>query len=197
MSEWLTIGRRDRPRRLGQAHFHLGPKDALDEARLVAWVDTLEELTVLIAAAGGLSCDQACDFGLAVREALVNALKHGSGGAGRVAVGFRLVDGPALVVTIRDGGPGFDPRAVPDPRTPENLARGCGRGVFYMRQFADDVVFSFPRRGGTVTRLHKQLPARVAAADPGLTEWMGPIPKTGVEPSGAGPARGCRERLQG
>jgi serine/threonine-protein kinase RsbW len=158
-------------------HFELGLADGADEGRRMAWVDALEELTVLIAAAGGLSCDRACDFGLAVREALVNALKHGCDASRQVGVGFRLVGGPALLVTIRDCGPGFDPEAVPDPRTPENLDRGCGRGVFYMRQFADEVVFSFPRGGGTVTRLRKQLPARVAAADPGLVEWMGPLPR--------------------
>lgn len=174
MENWLAM-RRNGPRRIPPAQFELGPGDAVDERRRMAWVDALEELTVLIAAAGGLSCDRACDFGLAVREALVNALKHGSDATRRVGVGFRLVGGPALLVTVRDSGPGFDPDAIPDPRTPENLPRGCGRGVFYMRQFADDVAFSFPRRGGTVTRLRKQLPTRGAVADPGLTEWMGPF----------------------
>jgi len=175
MDHWLMLGGGG-PRRIGPARFELPSNDAPDEGRCMAWVDSLEELTVLIAAAGGLGCDRACDFGLAVREALVNAIKHGAGAAWRVGVTFRLVHGPALVVTVRDGGPGFDPGSVPDPRRPENLSRGCGRGVFYMRQFADDVAFRFPRRGGTVTRLRKELPARVVVADPGLTEWMGPIP---------------------
>lgn len=184
MDRWLAArasGRRIRP-----AHFELGPSVAADEARCMAWVDALEELTLLIAASGGLSCDEACDFGVAVREALVNALRHGTDPARRrVAVGFRLVDGPALLVTVRDRGPGFDPGAVPDPRMPENLSRSCGRGVFYMRQFADDVVFSFPRRGGTVTRLRKQLPpASEATPDPGLEEWLGPIPALLPGPAG-------------
>jgi serine/threonine-protein kinase RsbW len=171
-------------RRIRPAHFELGPGEAADERHRMAWVDALEELTLLIAGAGGLSWDRACDFGVAVREALVNALKHGTDAAcHRVAVGFRLVDGPALLVTVRDRGPGFDPGAVPDPRTPENLCRNSGRGVFYMRRFADAVAFSFPRRGGTVTRLRKHLPPRLAASrDPGLEEWMGPIPTGSPNP---------------
>jgi serine/threonine-protein kinase RsbW len=174
------------PRRVTRAHFELGPSDAADEGRRMAWVDALEELTVLIATAGGLSCDRACDFGLAVREGLVNALKHGTEASRRVVVAFRLLGGPTLEVTVRDGGPGFDPGAVPDPRSPENLARGCGRGVFYMRQFADEVTFSFPRRGGTVTRLRKRLPERGPVADPGLTEWMGPFPGQRPHPIAGG-----------
>ena len=44
------------------------------------------------------------------------------------------------------------------PLEPQNLQRGCGRGLFYMRKFADQVSFSFPRAGGTVARLYKRLP---------------------------------------
>lgn len=164
------------PRPLRPAHFELGPREAKDESACMAWVDALEELVVRVAEAAGLDRSGACDFGVAVREAVVNAVRHAEDPLHRrVAVGFRLAGGPTLVVTVRDHGRGFDPCAVPDPRSPENLSRGSGRGVFYMHQFADQVAFAFPRRGGTVTRLSKRLPAPgLAAQDPGLEEWLGP-----------------------
>jgi len=173
-----TLSARDqapRPPRL--AHFELGPAEALDEPRRMAWVEAVEELVVRVAEAAGLDRNRASDFGVAVREAVVNALRHGEDPQHkRVAVGLRLSNGPALVVTVRDHGRGFDPAALPDPRSPENLSRGCGRGVFYMRQLADQVAFAFPRRGGTVTRLWKRLPPTGRGSDPGLEEWLGPVP---------------------
>ena len=60
------------------------------------------------------------------------------------------------MINVRDRGPGFDPAAVPDPCAPQNLARGSGRGLFYMRCFTDHLSFVFPRAGGSVVRLSKK-----------------------------------------
>ena len=43
---------------------------------------------------------------------------------------------------IRDEGPGFDPRSLPDPTDPANLERVSGRGLLLMRTFMDDVKFN-------------------------------------------------------
>ncbi|HWB11112.1 MAG TPA: response regulator [Pirellulales bacterium] len=40
---------------------------------------------------------------------------------------------------VRDGGPGFDPGAVPDPTDPANLERSSGRGLLLIRTFMDEV----------------------------------------------------------
>jgi len=122
-------------------------------------MEALEELAVRIGSAGGLHPDAACFLGVALREAVMNALLHGAGREGpRVTVGFAVTAGHDVLLTVRDRGPGFDPAMVPDPLTPENLARGHGRGILFMRRFADEVSFRFPRRGGTVARLRKSLP---------------------------------------
>jgi len=96
---------------------------------------------------------------VAVRESVVNAIRHGNkqDEAKRVHVQFTIHD-RALEVQVRDQGPGFDPAAVPDPLAPENLLKAYGRGIFFMRQFMDEVTHSFPTKGGTVVRMLKRVP---------------------------------------
>lgn len=43
---------------------------------------------------------------------------------------------------VRDEGPGFDPRMLPDPTDPANIDRPCGRGLLLMRTFMDDVEYN-------------------------------------------------------
>jgi len=40
---------------------------------------------------------------------------------------------------IRDEGPGFDPGALPDPTAPESFERVCGRGLLLIQTFMDEV----------------------------------------------------------
>lgn len=100
--------------------------------------------------------------GMAVREALANAIKHGNklNSAKRVFVQISLEPGESLEVVIEDEGDGFSPDAVADPTDPGNLLRSSGRGVFYMRQFMDEVDYRPAARGGTRLRLRKNLTAR-------------------------------------
>jgi serine/threonine-protein kinase RsbW len=97
---------------------------------------------------------------VAVRESVVNAIKHGNhqDEAKRVRIEFALLD-RSLEVQVRDEGTGFDPASVPDPLAPENLLKAFGRGIFFMRQFMDEVSYSFPSKGGTIVRMVKRLPA--------------------------------------
>ena len=47
---------------------------------------------------------------------------------------------------MRDHGQGFDPGSVPNPVAPENLLKADGRGIFFMKQFMDDVTLRVPAR---------------------------------------------------
>ena len=47
-----------------------------------------------------------------------------------------------LECVIRDEGPGFDVRSVPDPRDEENLMKCSGRGLLLMMSFMDEVTFN-------------------------------------------------------
>ena len=99
-------------------------------------------------------------IGLAVREAVANAIKHGNAAdpGKQVEVEVGLV-GSEVVVTVRDEGSGFDPQHVANPLAPENLLRPGGRGIFYMRSLMDAVDYRFGDQGGTEVVLRKRISA--------------------------------------
>ncbi len=122
-------------------------------------------------------CDEAerIRFGVAIEEALVNAMYHGNLELDssikeedheaydalvrerrqiapycerKITVETNLSQEEAVVV-IGDEGPGFDPNDLPDPTDPENLDRITGRGVLLMRTFMDDIQYN--ENGSRVT----------------------------------------------
>lgn len=90
------------------------------------------------------------NFRVGLTEALSNAMLYGNSHdpSKRVLVEVALQAG-RLQARVTDQGPGFDPSAVPDPTSPENLTKPCGRGLFLMRQLLDEV--SFNDQGNQVT----------------------------------------------
>jgi anti-sigma regulatory factor (Ser/Thr protein kinase) len=115
-------------------------------------------------------CDESeqIRFGVALEEALVNAMIHGnlevhssvkeqSHADFEALVSERRNKSPykdrkieveielspqEAVVTVGDQGPGFDPTTLPDPTDPENLEKISGRGLLLMRSFMDVVEFN-------------------------------------------------------
>ncbi|MBS0209591.1 MAG: response regulator [Planctomycetes bacterium] len=114
---------------------------------------------------------QLCDetgltrVGIAVHEALVNAVQHGNlemkselresdeckyqalieqrrreqpFSGRRVHVDVSVTHDEARII-IRDEGPGFDPSTLPDPTDPCNLERVYGRGLLLVRTFMEEV----------------------------------------------------------
>jgi serine/threonine-protein kinase RsbW len=97
-------------------------------------------------------------IGLAVREALANAIKHGNRQDPRKRVEIRVEIAEGIVeIVVEDEGEGFEPEEVRDPLAPENLFRTNGRGIFYMRKFMDEVSYGSTPSGGTVVRLSKRI----------------------------------------
>ncbi|HET7435033.1 MAG TPA: ATP-binding protein [Thermoanaerobaculia bacterium] len=98
-------------------------------------------------------------IGMAVREAVANAIKHGNKLDVRKKVNatFELQDGVDLTISISDQGEGFDPEKVSDPLNPQNLMKTSGRGIFYMKTFMDQVNYSFNAGGGTSLVMRKNL----------------------------------------
>ena len=106
----------------------------------------------------GLEEEERHWIGLAVREAVANAIKHGNAADPEKQVEVEVgVVTDEVVVTIRDQGSGFDPGRVANPLAPENLLRPGGRGIFYMRSLMDAVDYRFGENGGTEVVLRKRI----------------------------------------
>lgn len=80
---------------------------------------------------------------IAVTEAVNNAIIHGNKMDGSKTVDIGFFDNQlGFGFEISDGGPGFDFSDLPDPTAPENIEKENGRGIFLMRNLADEVVFN-------------------------------------------------------
>lgn len=117
---------------------------------------------------------------VALREALVNAIYHGSlelksqlleedeiqfdrllrERARQSPYAKRCVHVTAretrteVTYIIRDEGPGFDPSRLPDPTDPANLERPSGRGLFLIRTFMDEVRHN--SKGNEITMIKRR-----------------------------------------
>lgn len=105
--------------------------------------------------------------GVAVRESVINAIKHGNANdeRKRVHVEFTPLDeqpAPGIAIRVRDEGSGFDPATLPDPLAPENLLKSSGRGIFLIRSFMDEMVLQRAPQGGMeVVMVKRAQPQRV------------------------------------
>src|SRR3972149_5767656 len=121
----------------------------LDIASRFEMLDVVQTVLTQLCSIMGFGEDATHYMSVAVRESVVNAIKHGNkqDESKRVHVQFVLQE-RALEVQVKDQGAGFDLSDVADPLAPENLLKAYGRGIFFMRQFMDEVQHSFPPQGG-------------------------------------------------
>ena len=99
--------------------------------------------------------------GVAIRESVANAIKHGNRNdtSKHVFVEFvtkELGDVPEVLIRVRDQGEGFDPETVADPREADNLLKSSGRGIFLIRSFMDDVQLRRAPEGGMEIQMVKR-----------------------------------------
>ena len=78
---------------------------------------------------------------IVMEESLLNAWIHGNRKNPDKAVRVRWQWGNDFCFEVGDEGDGFDADAVPDPTLRENLIKPCGRGIFFIRCFADQVLW--------------------------------------------------------
>ena len=133
-----------------QVHSHF---DTLDFVQMVS--DHMANLA-------GLDEDGVHWIGVAVRESVINAIKHGNRDNLDKLVTVEFTFAPPaqpneLVVRVLDQGAGFDPEEIADPLAPENLLKASGRGIFFMRSFMDDVTLRRGDEGGMEVRMVKKL----------------------------------------
>ncbi len=117
--------------------------------------------------------------GVALREALVNAVYHGNlevsshlreveGGAYDEMIAMRRTELPyrvrrvhvtarqtptEVIYVVSDEGPGFDPSALADPTDPSQIEMVHGRGLLLIRTFMDEVTHN--ERGNEITMVKR------------------------------------------
>jgi serine/threonine-protein kinase RsbW len=124
-------------------------------------LDFVQVLSDHVTHSVGLDEDASHRVGVAIRESVINAIKHGNrnDATKHVFVEFETMVAavPELSIRVRDQGEGFDPEAAPNPLAPENILKSSGRGIFLIRNFMDDVRLQPAPEGGTEIRMIKRV----------------------------------------
>ena len=125
-------------------------------------LDIVQLLSDRLSAMAGLDEDSTHWVSVAVRESVINAIKHGNreDRAKHVTIEFMLEPRQKpeqFVIHVLDEGAGFDPEEVANPLEPENVLKSSGRGIFFMRNFMDDVTMARRPEGGMSVRMCKKL----------------------------------------
>ena len=125
-------------------------------------VDFVQVVSDRVGQLAGMDEDTVHWIGVAIRESVINAIKHGNRGDYGKLVTVEFTFAPdakpeELVVRVLDQGAGFDPEGIADPLAPENMLKSSGRGIFFMRSFMDDVVLRRGDEGGMEVRMVKKL----------------------------------------
>jgi serine/threonine-protein kinase RsbW len=120
-------------------------------------VDLVHAASEKMAELAGFDSDESLNVGLAVREAVINAIIHGNKEDPDLEVDLTLTAGSqGLTARILDQGNGFDPAATPSPTEGDNLLRTTGRGLLLIKAFVDEVDFRRGQGGGMEITLVKK-----------------------------------------
>ena len=96
---------------------------------------------------------------MAVDEACSNIIEHGYGGEGKGKINCTCsVTNQALTISLQDTGKSFDPSTVDEPNLSENLEerQAHGLGLFFIRQWMDEVRFESNGMQNTLTMLKRR-----------------------------------------
>jgi len=107
-------------------------------------ITLLENLIEQIADKHQISEDTFANMMTCLNEIAINAIVHGNklDEKKKVIVNAEVVDSKRVIWTVTDEGNGFDYDHLPDPTAEENLENLTGRGVFIVKQLADQCIFN-------------------------------------------------------
>ena len=141
-----------------------GTSVRLDFRSAFDMLDFVQVVSDHVGRLAGLDEDSLHWVGVAVRESVINAIKHGNRNdeGKRVFVEFTPLNGEArgIAIKVRDEGPGFDPETLPDPLAPENMLKSNGRGIFLIRNFMDEMRLQRSPEGGMEMVMVKRVQAQ-------------------------------------
>jgi serine/threonine-protein kinase RsbW len=112
---------------------------------------SISEFVLQAARQAGLDGKATYAVQMAVDEACTNIIEHAYGGEGNgtitCSVGF---DPDSLTIQLEDNGKPFNPKKVRSPNThlPLSRRKEGGLGLFFIRQYMDEVRFEFSAGAG-------------------------------------------------
>lgn len=123
---------------MNKTHLSYTFSSSLDE------LDRLPDILDQITEAFSLDNETAAKLMLTVSEAVTNGIKHGNEltPEKEVYLNVMLLNSKHLQIKVKDQGDGFNPEEVPDPLAEENLLKPSGRGVYLMKEYADQVSYN-------------------------------------------------------
>lgn len=115
-------------------------------------LNALETLIEELADKYNIADDTFANMMTCLNEVFINAIVHGNKlDKDKIVIVNAEVDNKRVIWTVTDEGPGFDYNHLPDPTAPENLENLTGRGVFIIKQLADQCIFN---AAGNEVELH-------------------------------------------
>lgn len=141
----------------------MGLKKSVDEVRVeipgdLKYEKVVREVTEVVATRMGFSDTDVKNMKVAVDEASSNAIRHAKPKDpkdNRVVITYSI-EPSKLVISIKDNGQGFDPKAV-RPSIDSLIESEGGRGIFLMKNLTDKVEYDTSPGKGTTVRLIKYL----------------------------------------
>jgi serine/threonine-protein kinase RsbW len=134
---------------------------ATTELRFASRIEAVDQAATAVSeflSREDISEDVAFGIDMAVREAITNAVLHGNKLDETKFTEVSLKTSPGTFeISVHDQGQGFDPSEIPDPTKEENILKTSGRGIFFMRNFMDEVEWTINARGGTTVRMLKKI----------------------------------------
>ena len=134
---------------------------ATTELRFASRIEAVDQAATAVAeflSRAGVGEDVIFGIDMAVREAVTNAVLHGNKLDETKFADISLKTFPgSFEITVHDQGQGFNPADIPDPTAEENIMKTSGRGIFFMRNFMDEVDWTINPYGGTTVRMLKRL----------------------------------------
>jgi serine/threonine-protein kinase RsbW len=134
----------------------------LDFPSTLEMLDLAQSVGEHVCRGAGMDDEAVHWVGVAIRESVINAIKHGNAGDERKRVHVEFTplvdeDPPGVAIRVRDEGPGFDPAMLPSCVAPENLLKCGGRGIFLIRSFMDELTLQRAPEGGMELRMVKRV----------------------------------------
>jgi len=119
-----------------------------------SWISPVVERVLQLARDMGCAQGKEFEIETALREALANAVRHGTKNDPdkMIECSVSCDAERGVLIVIRDPGEGFDPAALPNPTRGQNVYSNHGRGIYLINQLMDEVSFG---RNGTEISMRK------------------------------------------